>query len=329
MDSSVPPPELVANLTLGHLAARCLHLIAEHGIADALGEQPATAEDLAKRSNTNADALGRMLRLLAAHGVFRLERGAYVHTPASRLLRSDHPQSMRAYSRMIGSPAIYGGVTQLDHPLRTGKPAIDSATLFARFAEHPEESAVFDAAMAGKSASVLPAIVDAYDFTQFKVVADIGGGRGHLVQAILERAPSTNCILFDLPHVIEQAADHLASPRARLAAGDFFKDPLPIADAYALMEVIHDWTDAEASKILTAIRRAAPSHARVLILETTVSEDPGPQFGKTLDIVMLAVTGGRERTPSQYAELLAGSGFRLARVVPTASAYSIIEGVPV
>lgn len=328
MDSSVLPPELVANLTLGHLAARCLHLIAEHGVADALGEQSATAEELAKRSGTNADALGRMLRLLAAHGVFRLEGGAYVHTPASRLLRSDHPQSMRAYSRMIGSPAIYGGVTQLDHPLRTGKPAIDSATLFARFAEHPEESAVFNEAMVGKSASVIPAVVDAYDFGQFEVVADVGGGRGHFLQAILERTPRTNCILFDLPHVIEEATD-LASPRLRLAAGDFFIDPLPIADAYALMEVIHDWADTEAAKILAAIRRAAPRHARVLIVETTVSEDPGPQFGKTLDIVMLAVTGGRERTPSEYAELLAGAGFRLERIVPTESAYSVIEGVAV
>ncbi len=108
---------------------------------------------------------------------------------------------------MIGSPAIYGGVTQLDHPLRTGKPAMDSATLFARFAEHPEESAVFNEAMVGKSASVIPAVVDAYDFNQFKVVADVGGGRGQLLQAILERAPSTRCVLFDLPHVIEEAAE--------------------------------------------------------------------------------------------------------------------------
>jgi hypothetical protein len=173
MDSSVPPPELVANLTLGHLAARCLHLIAEHGVADALDEQPATAVELAERSGTNADALGRMLRLLAAHGVFKLENGAFVHTPASKLLRSDHPQSMRAYSRMIGSPAIYGGVAQLGHPLRTGKPAIDSATLFARFAEHPEESAVFNEAMVGKSASVIPAVVEAYDLPTLAEAAAI------------------------------------------------------------------------------------------------------------------------------------------------------------
>jgi hypothetical protein len=180
--------------------------------------------------------------------------------------------------------------------------------------------------MVGKSASVIPAVIDAYDFSQFQVVADVGGGRGHLLQAILDRAPNTNCILFDLPHVIEEASG-LASPRLRLAAGDFFIDSLPIADAYALMEVIHDWTDTEAVKILAAIRRAAPEHARVLIVETTVSEDPGPQFGKTLDVVMLAVTGGRERTPSEYAELLAAAGFRLERIVPTASAYSVIEGV--
>ena len=328
MASSAPPSELIANLTLGHLAARCLHLIAEHGVADALGEQATTAEELAKRSGTNADALGRMLRLLAAHGVFKLEHGAFVHTPASRLLRSDHPQSMRSYSRMIGSPAIYDGVTQLGHPLRTGKPAIDSATLFARFAEHPEESAVFNEAMVGKSAGAIAAVIGAYDFKQLKSVADVGGGGGHLLQAIRDSAPNAHCTLFDLPHVIDEVSA-LAGTRFSLAAGDFFIDPLPVADAYALMEVIHDWADTEAVKILAAIRRVAPKNARVLIIETTVSEDSGPQFGKTLDIVMLAVTGGRERTPSEYSKLLAAAGFRLERVVPTASAYSIIEGVVV
>lgn len=328
MDASIPPPQVIANLTLGHLAARCLHVIAEFGIADALDDRPATAMELAERTATNADALGRVLRLLASYGVFALDAGAFVHTPASRLLRSDHPQSMRSYARMLGSPAIYGGVTQLDHPLRTGKAAVDSATLFARFAEHPDESAVFNEAMAGKAASTIPIVVDAYDFSRFETIADVGGGHGHLLHAILQRTPGSIGVLFDLPHVVAEA-QQLASARFNLVPGDFFTNPLPVADVYVLMEVIHDWADADAAKILAAVRRAAPSHARVLIVETIVAEDPGPHFGKVLDIVMLAVTGGRERTRSQFAALLADAGFQIERIVPTPSAYSLVEGVAV
>jgi hypothetical protein len=180
--------------------------------------------------------------------------------------------------------------------------------------------------MVAKSLRVNPAVVDAYDFGTFRVVADIGGGRGHLLQAILTRNPQASGVLFDVPHVIDNAAG-VASPRLRLVAGDFFADPLPIADAYVLMDLLHDWSNADVVRILGAIRRAAPPHARVLIVETLVAEQPGPHFGKTLDIIMLAVTGGRERTPSEHSALLAAAGFRLQRVVPTASQYSVVEAV--
>jgi hypothetical protein len=167
------------------------------------------------------------------------------------------------------------------------------------FAAHPDEAAIFDAAMVAKSLRVVPTVVDAYDFSQFAVVADIGGGRGHLLQGILERNPQTSGVLFEVPRVIANATA-VASPRLRLAAGDFFADALPAADAYVLMDLLHDWSDADATRILGAVRRAAPTQARVLIVETLVGEQPGPHFGKTLDVIMLAVTGGRERTPSEH-----------------------------
>jgi hypothetical protein len=182
--------------------------------------------------------------------------------------------------------------------------------------------------MASKSGSIVPAVVNAYDFTPYGVIADIGGGRGHLIQAILERVPTASGILFDLPHVIADAAD-VASGRLQLLAGDFFRDPLPIANAYLLMEVLHDWADEEAAKILAAVRRVAPMHARVLIVEALVSESPGPHFGKMLDIIMLAVTGGRERTRSDYETLLASAGFRLEQIIETPSQYSVVEAVVV
>ncbi len=319
------PAQVVWGLVNSHVVARCVQVVAEYGVADALEEgQPATTAELAARIGMNADALNRILRLLAAHGVFVREAERYAHTPASELLRATHPQSLRSLARMIGMPVVWNDFTELGHAARTGKPALDWAGLVAYFSTHPDEARLFNEAMVGKSASVVPAVVGAYDFAPFRMIADIGGGRGHLLHAILERVPTASGVLFDLPHVIRESAG-IASPRLRLVAGDFFADPLPVADAYVLMEVIHDWPDDDAAKILAAVRRVAPAHARVLIVEALVSEEPGPQFGKVLDVIMLAVTGGRERMPSEYEALFKTAGLQLQRVIPTASQYSVIE----
>jgi hypothetical protein len=309
-----------------HVVARCVHVIAEAGVADALADESASATELAKSCSLNEGALYRMLRLLSAHGVFAQEGDRYVHTSASRLLRSDHPYSLRAYARMIGMPVIWNGFTHLDVPARTGKPALDWAGLVRYFTEHPEEARLFNQAMVAKSGTVIPAVIESYDFTRFEVIADIGGGRGHLLDAILERVPSAAGILFELPHVVADTADILSS-RLQLVSGDFFADPLPTADAYVLMEVLHDWPDTEAQRILEAVRRAAPAHARVLIVEAVVADTPDPHFGKLLDIIMLAVTGGRERTKPEYEALLSSTGFRLKQIFATPSQYSIVEAV--
>jgi hypothetical protein len=243
-------------------------------------------------------------------------------------LQSSGAQSLRSYVRMTGMPVIWRGFTELGHAAKTGQPAADWASLVAYFAHHPEESRLFNEAMVGKSLTVVPAVVAAYDFERFATVADIGGGHGHLLRAILERAPNASGVLFDLPHVIADVRES-ASPQLRLEAGDFFTDALPAADAYVLMEVIHDWADADAKRILGAVRRAAPPHARLLIVESLVSESPGPHFSKTLDIIMLAITGGRERTRSEYEGLLAATGFRLERIIATPTRYDVVEAVAV
>jgi len=320
--------ELVSELTNAHVLARCLHVLAELGVADALDDDPAAPGELALRTGMDADALARMLRLTAAHGVFAAAGAGYVHTAASRLLRSDHPQSLRALVRMRGSPVMWRGVTALGEAARTGRAAAHGwASLLDYFAARPAEARVFNDAMAVKSRHVVAAVLDAYDFGGCAVVADIGAGPGHLVQAVLERAPAAVGVLFDLPHVVADAAS-TPSPRLEAVAGDFFVDALPAADAYLLMDVLHDWSDADAGTILAAVRRAAPGDARVLIIETLVPETPGPHVGKTLDVVMLAVTGGRERTAAEHGALLAAAGFRLLRVVPTRTPYSIVEAAP-
>ena len=321
--SQSEPAQLVTDLARAHIVARCLHVIADCGAADAVGATGATPAEIAAHTGLDADALDRVLRLLAAHGIFdRTADGRYEHSAASRLLRSDDPRSLRSYVRMNGLRAMWDRYVELGETARTGRPKHDWASLVDYFAAHPEESAIFNAAMVSKSRTVLPAVATAYDFSTFGTIADVGGGRGHLLKLILDGAPRAQGILCELDHVI---ADATPAPRLALAAGDFFTDPLPAADAYLLMDVLHDWDDADAARILAAVRGAARPHSRLLIVETLVPETPGPHVGKSLDITMLAVTGGRERTENQYTALLAGTSFRLERVLPTASQYSIVE----
>jgi hypothetical protein len=321
------PAGLIAGLARAHITARCLHVIAECGAADAVGPNGSTPAKLAAQTGLAADALDRMLRLLAAHGIFKHgTEGRYEHSAASRLLRSGDPHSLRSYVRMNGLRAFWDRYAELGDTARTGRPKQDWVNLVEHFAAHADESAIFNAAMVSKSQTVLPAVAAAYDFSSFGTIVDLGGGRGHLLALVLERAPQARGVLFELPHVI---ADSEPAPRLSLQAGDFFTDVLPVADAYLLMDLLHDWDDADALRILAAARRAAHAESRVLIVETLVPETPGPHLGKSLDITMLAVTGGRERTEAQHAALLSAAGFKLTRVLPTASQYSIIEAAAV
>jgi C-methyltransferase len=321
------PAELVADLAKGHIPARCLHVIADAGVADAVGPDGATPAAIAATTGLSADAVDRMLRLLAAHGIFEHgPGGTYRHNAASELLRSEHPRSLRSYVRMTGMPSFWDRYTELHAAARAGQRPHTMASLVEYFASHPEESAIFNAAMVSKSRTVLPAVAEAYDFSAIATIADIGGGRGHLLKLVLDRAPHARGVLFDLPHVVAEAEP---APRLTVKPGSFFVDELPRADAYLLMDLLHDWDDADAARILQAVRRAAPSGAKLLIVETLVAEAPGPHFGKTLDIIMLAVTGGRERTRTQHGALLSAAGFDLIRVLPTASQYSIVEAAAV
>ena len=181
--------------------------------------------------------------------------------------------------------------------------------------------------MTAKAHGQIAGVLGAYDFSRFGLIGDIGGGRGHLLKAVLARAPQARGVLFDLPHVIDAAAD-VASDRITLQAGDFFKGPLPACDAYLIMEVIHDWDDGQARTILRNVRSAAPPHAKLLIVEAIVPDHPGPNWAKTLDICMMVI-GGKQRTRKEYAELLSGAGFRFTREIDTGAGTSIIEAVPV
>lgn len=314
----------------GYVLPRSLHVVSDLGVADALGEAPRTAAELAGEVGADPQALGRVLRLLSAHGVFAEANGAFGHSPASRLLRTDHPRSMRDLVRMFGLPVNWAIHGRLDHAVRTGRPAATEVVpggFWGHFASHPEERAVFNAAMEAKAHSHVAAIVEAYDFSPFASVGDIGGGRGHLLRAVLDAAPRVRGVLFDLPQVVQEIAD-LASERLALQPGDFFVDRLPACDAYLVMEVIHDWGDQESVAILRAIRRAAPPHARVLVIEQIVPADPGPHWSKTLDIHMLGLLGGRQRTAGEYDRLFREASFTRTREIDTGTGISILEAIP-
>ncbi|MDQ3548089.1 MAG: hypothetical protein M3439_04640 [Chloroflexota bacterium] len=321
------PFETVLQIAGGYCLPRCLHVVADLGVADRLDETPRTAAALAADTGANPDALSRVLRLLAAHDVFELDADTFRHSPASRLLRTDHPQSMRAFARMFGLPINWAILGELGHAVRTGLPAVDTVYpdgFWAYFAQHPDEGHVFNAAMVAKAHGHVAGILASYDFSGFRTVADIGGGSGHLLRAILDAAPETTGVLFDLPHVIEEAVS-IASNRLTLQAGDFIRDSLPICDAYLLMEIIHDWAGTESVAILQAIRRAAPPHAKLLLIETIVPGDPGPDWSKMLDIHMLALLGGRQRTRQEYEVLLDQAGFVLLHEIDTHAGISILE----
>jgi len=322
----------LVEISAGYWLPRALHVVADLGVADALDQEPQSAVYLAKEVGTDADALDRVLRLLASHGVFDRRNGKYLHNAISRALRSDHPHSMRAYVRLVGLPVFWKSWGALEQVVRSGKPAVSD--IFTYFKEHPQETEIFDAGMKSKAQSAISLVIAAYDFSTFGTIGDIGGGLGHLLKAILKSSPKSRGVLFDQPHVVERVeADEAIGNRLTWQGGDFFRGPLPRCDAYIVMEVLHDWTDEQSQQILQQIRNAAPDAAKLLVVETVLPDESawaagkGEHFGNHLDINMLVLTGGRERTSDEFASLFADSGWRLSRVIPTPSPYSIVEAV--
>jgi hypothetical protein len=322
------PAETLLQISGGAVLPRCLHAIANLGVADALGETPQNAAALAGATGAHAEALERALLLLAANGVFEHSDGVFRHNGASRLLRADHPQSMRPVVRMFGLPALWAVIGEIEHSVRTGLPSADKVLaggIWGYFSSHSEEGAIFDQAMFAKAHGQVASVVASYDFSGSRTIGDIGGGRGHLLQAVLAHAPAARGVLFDRPRVVEQVAS-IASDRLTLRSGDFFTDALPACDTYLLMEVIHDWDDDHSIRILRQVHSAAPPRARVLLIEALVPEGPGPSWARTLDLWMLTITG-KQRTLQEYASLLSRAGFEHTRAIDTPGGVSIVEGI--
>ncbi|HEX5535164.1 MAG TPA: methyltransferase [Actinomycetales bacterium] len=317
----------IFELASAHAAARVLHVVAELGVADHIDEMARTSADIAAAAGLNPDALDRVLGLLATYGLFRRDgSGGWLHTELSRRLRSDDPRSLRSFVRMSGSGFCWGSVTELEHSLRTGRSGITrlhAGGPWAYLAAHPEQADIFQQAMTDKSHGDIAIALSAYDFSRHRRIADVGGGSGHLVKALLEKYPDTSGVLFDLPQVTANVAP---TSRLDVVGGDFFVDPFPVCDAYVLMNIVHDWDDPEAAAILSAAAEAGRSRAAtVLVIEAIMPEGGEDRWPRMLDVLMLAVTGGRERTVAEYETLLTRAGLTLVQVHTTTTPLVVIE----
>jgi hypothetical protein len=300
--STEPPPQgvILQMMWTGLLLSRALHVAAELNIADLLVAGPRSPSDLAAATNANEDALRRLLRMLASHGVFlEDERGQFALTAQADVLRSDVPDSIRDAVCMVDD-GYWNTVGHLLDSVMTGKPAFEKvlgAPAFAYRARHPEVNERFARGMANVSALENARIARAYDSSPFKKVIDVGGGKGGFLAEVLKANPCLTGILCDEEHVVADPTDLTAAggaDRCEVVGGNFFDAAPSGADVYILKRVLHDWDDEPAQRILQVCRRAIPAHGRLLGIDAVVPHGNTLHWSKDSDILMMVETGGRE-----------------------------------
>jgi SAM-dependent methyltransferase len=334
---SKPLPAVMLDLIVGYWVSELVHVVARLGVADVLKGGPKSPADLARAVGADPATLHRVLRALASVGVF-VERkdGRFALTPLGATLRSDRPDSLRAFAIMMVDDYWFQAWSDLLQSVKTGQTAFDRVhgmKIFDYFGKHPDKARAFGEAMTSISGTENPVVAAGYDFSKVRTLVDVGGSHGHLLAAILKANRKLKGVLFDLPQVLDQARnapyvnDKQIAGRIELAAGDFFQSVPAGADAYIMKYIIHDWDDDLCLKILGNCRRAMAPNGRVLVVDAVIPPGNDPHWGKLLDINMLVGPGGRERTRSEFAQLFARAGLKVTRIIPTASPLSIVEGV--
>jgi len=328
-----PSMQMMQILWPGAMAVQAIHVAARFGLADLVAGGPKSIKELAEATHTDGSSLGRLLRALTSLGIFAEDAtGRYQQTALSDTLRSDHPKSIRPSAMMLGAHFIWKPTGALEETVRTGQPPFErvfGAPFFEYIAGHSDDAAVFNAAMSS-SPDYLAAIARAYGFSRFERIVDVGGGHGLLLAAILSSNPRLCGVLYDLPAVVAGASAPRQEPisqRCEIIGGDFFKEVPGGADAYILKGIIHDWNDEAALKILENCRHAIQPDGRLLIVDAvlTPSTDPAPAL---MDMLMMVLTSGRERTEPEFRSLLQEAGFSMVQVIRTARV-SMIESRPV
>ena len=337
MENPAPPPSTrMTDLIFGFWTAKSIRAAAMLGVADHIEAGPKTAEELAGLVGAHGPSLHRLLRALASIGIFEEDdRRRFAQTPLGSTLRSGVPGSLRDTAISMLDDVHGRSWDDLLHPLRTGEVACDHVfgmNIWDYYSRHPEEERAFNGSMTGLSQMVGGAVVEAYDFSPFGTIVDVAGGQGSLLSQILRATPKARGVLFDAPRVVEGAGPNLeaagVADRVERVGGDFFESVPAGGDLYTLKWIIHDWDDARSVAILKSCRRAMSPAAKLLLLEAVIPPGNAPMLGKFLDLNMMVITGGKERTEREFAALLAEAGFRLTRVIPTKSPVSIVEAAP-
>src|SRR5262245_47862239 len=330
---ALPPHAQVIQMGTAYWLSRLVYTAAKMGLADHLSDGAKSATDLAATTRTNPRALHRFMRTLASFGILTQDGdNTFALTELGATLRKGAPGSARSTVLTMASPWFWQAFSEFEYSLETGKPALDKAVgmgIFDYLAQHPEEATQFSESMVGIHGDEPPAVAAAYDFSSCGTIVDVGGATGNMLAHILTRYSQPKGILFDRPHVVSEAqallTAHGVADRVTIKEGNFFDSVPEGGDAYILSHIIHDWTEAQCHTILGNCRAAMKKGAKLLIVEFVLPEGNTPHFGKLVDMVMLAIPGGEERTANEYGTLLDAAGFTMTRVVPTASDVSVVE----
>jgi hypothetical protein len=329
------PQDQLTQLLSGYWHTKTISVAAKLGLADLLLDQPRTAEELATATRTHPQALYRLLRALASLGIFAEDDSRRFRlTPLAECLRSNVAGSVRSLAIMRGEWQ-YEAWGELLYSIQTNQSAFEhlyGMPYFDYLGQNPDKGKLFDDAMSGMHGRETAAMLKAYDFSGITTLADIGGGNGHVLTATLSAYPNLRGLLFDLPAVAERTKDRIKAAglegRCQVLQGNFFESVPGGADAYLLRHIIHDWDDARSTAILRNCRKAMEQTGKLLVVEGVIPPGNGPALSKFFDLAMLVVPGGLERTEDEYRRLFEASGFRLRRIVPTATWISVIEGEP-
>jgi hypothetical protein len=321
-------------LVNGYYVSQAIHVAASLGIADLLADGARTSDDLAEAAGADADSLYRLLRALASVGVLHQGDGRlFSLTPIGELLRSDVPGSLHGWAAYAGRPYFWAAWADLLHSVQTGENAfrhVHGQDIWSYRADRPDESLLFDAAMKALTGASNAALIEAFDFSRFRTLVDVGGGNGTLLADVLASNPALQGVLFDQAHVVARADQVLeaagVADRCRIESGNFFEAVPEGGDAYLLKSIIHDWEDEDSSAILRVVRAAMSEGATLLVVERDLGAPNEDAPAKFSDLNMLVGPGGRERTQDQYASLFESTGFRLVGATLTAGTHTVFEG---
>jgi hypothetical protein len=333
----LPREAVLIQLMTTYWASQALYVAAKLQIADLLRDGPKTIAELGEATETDAPSLRRLLRALACIRIFtELPDGRFALTSLAEPLQSEHPHSMRSMALCFGEPWNWRPFGELLHSVRTGAPAFDHVygrSLFDFLSSDPEAGAIYDAGMTALAKEGQGLAVLTYDYSRVESIVDVGGGEGTILADVLRANHHLRGVLFDQPAVVARAKAQLAeagfADRCTTVSGDFFQWVPEGADVYLLSTVIHDWDDTRAAAILGNCRRAMSQDARLLLAEAVIPPRNEYHFGKYMDLEIMVMYGGHERTRDEYGRLLAAEGFQIRCVTGTTSPFSLIEAAPV